>query len=79
VRVKSGEIFAANLSKTGWSGAGALSQDLIRTGKRSELLTRIATKESVLDCPFEIHKPSPLLPTESFLSDPSDGLIADDF
>ena len=56
-----------------------MSQDLIRTGKPSELLTRIATTESVLDCRFEIHKPSPLLPTESFLSDPSDGLIADDF
>ena len=29
--------------------------------------------------PLRIHKPSSLLPTESFLSDPSDGLIADDF
>jgi len=43
--VKSWEIFAENLSKTGWSGAGALSEDLIRTGKRSESLTRIATTE----------------------------------
>jgi len=28
---------------------------------------------------LRIHKPSSLLPTESFLSDPSDDLIADDF
>ena len=48
--MKSWEIFAENLSKTGWSGAGAVSQDLIRTDKRSELLTRIATAESVLLC-----------------------------
>lgn len=43
--MKSWEIFAENLSKTGWSGAGAVSQDLLRTGKRSELLTRTATTE----------------------------------
>ena len=30
-------------------------------------------------CRFEVRKPSRLLPTESFLSDPSDSLIADDF
>ena len=41
--MNSWEIFAENLSKTGWSGA--VSQDLIRTGKPSELLTRIATTE----------------------------------
>ena len=44
--MKSGGIFAENLSKTGWSGA--VSQDLIRTGKRSELLTRTATTEGAL-------------------------------
>jgi hypothetical protein len=51
--VKYWGIFAENLCKTGWSGAGAVSQDLISTGERSELLTRIATTESVLLCAAE--------------------------
>ena len=29
---------AENLSKTGWIGVGAVSQDLIRTGKRSGIV-----------------------------------------
>jgi hypothetical protein len=46
--VKSGGIFAQNLSETGWSGAG--SQPLILRGEQSGLLIRTATTESVLWC-----------------------------
>ena len=48
--MKSWEIFAENLSKTGWIGVGAVSQDLIRTGKRSGLLTPIAMTAGALLC-----------------------------
>jgi hypothetical protein len=42
--VKSREVFAENLNKTGWSGA--VSQDLIRTGEQSGFQTPTATTES---------------------------------
>lgn len=47
-------------------------KQMCRTGQLESVQSRD-------DCRFRFPKPYFLLPTQSFLSDPSDGLIADDF